>query len=50
MIVGVDLELGEHRAEQYEVSELRMNEIAVNSHVTEAGLDRDRLMRDDPWA
>jgi hypothetical protein len=44
VIVTVHFELGEHGAEQHEVPEPRMDQIAVNAHMAEAGLYRDGLM------
>ena len=46
VIGGVTID--KHRSEQDEISELRVNQIAVDAHVTEPGFDRDRLVRDDP--
>jgi hypothetical protein len=37
VIVSLHIELGEHRAEEHEVAELRVDEIAVNAHMAEAG-------------
>src|SRR5262245_51558655 len=38
----------QHGAQQHEITEFWMNQVAVNAQVTQAGLDGDRLMRDDP--
>jgi hypothetical protein len=38
----------QHGADQHEVAEFRMNEIAVNPHVAESCRDRDGLVRHDP--
>ena len=46
--VGRDLGRDDHRAEQNEAAEARMNHIAVDAHLAEAGGHRDRLVRDDP--
>jgi hypothetical protein len=46
--VSFDLDVGEHRAQNHEVPEFRVDQVAVNPHVTETGFDRDRLVRDDP--
>jgi hypothetical protein len=45
VIGGVTID--KHRSEQDEISELRVNQIAVDAHVTEPGFDRYRLVRDD---
>ena len=44
MVVVVDFGLDEHSAQQDEIAEFRVNEIAVNAHMTEPGFDRDRLV------
>src|SRR5215470_13034516 len=38
----------QHGAQQHEIAEFWMNQVAVNAQVTKAGLDGDRLMCDDP--
>ena len=48
MLILTDLSIDEHGAEQNEAAELRMNDVAMNSHVTEAGSNRNRFVRDDP--
>ncbi len=48
MVVVVDFDIDEHGAQQHEVAEFRMDQVAVNAHVAEPSLDRDRLVRDDP--
>ena len=46
--VGSDLGSNDHGAEEDEAAEARMNHVAMDAHVPEAGGHRDRLMRNDP--
>ena len=46
--VGRDLGRDDHRSEQDEAAEARMNHIAMDAHLPEAGSHRDRLVRNDP--
>ena len=41
-------DIHQHRAEQNEIAEFRMNHIAVNAHMAEPGGDRHGLMGHDP--
>jgi hypothetical protein len=48
VIVTIDLKLSEHGAQQDEVAELRVDEIAVNAHVPEPSFHRDGFVREHP--
>src|SRR5262245_16388389 len=39
----------QHGAQQHEIAEFWMNQVAVNAQVTKSGLDGDRLMGDNPY-
>src|SRR5262249_54905665 len=48
MVVGTCFAIYQHRAQKNKVAEFRMDEIAVNSHVSESSLDGDGFMRHQP--
>src|SRR5262252_1829080 len=48
VVVRTGFALHQNGAQKNEVTKGGMNEISVNSHMTEASLDSHRFMRDDP--
>src|SRR6516162_8476247 len=48
VVIIAGFTLHEHGSQQHEIAKSRVNQIAVNAHVTEPSFDRDRLMRDNP--
>src|SRR5260370_31161200 len=46
-VVG-DFSIHEHHSEQNEITELRMNHVAMNPHASETRSDSHRLVRNDP--
>ena len=49
VVIVARLTADQHGAQQHEIAKLRVNQVAVNAHVAEPGLDRDGLVRDDPY-
>ena len=48
MVVVGRLAADQDRTQEHKIAELGMDQVAVNTHVAEAGFDGDRLMRNDP--
>src|SRR5215467_11066610 len=48
VIVLASFAIRQHGSQKNEISEFRMNQIAVNAHVSESGFDGGRLVGDDP--
>ena len=48
LVVGGRLGVDQHRAQQDEVAEPGVDDVAVDAHVPQARSDGDRLVRDDP--